>query len=241
MPCVHRIMRSAISWSLLASMCLPLSPARAAESAIVPLPAAFASAAAGGPEPPPQPGRLASDTDASTLHLAVLSGDGAVNILKKKVTVAPVVQVLDAGNRPVAGAVVTLTAPANGASVEFAHGTRSTMLVSDGEGKVKPAELTAVNTGSFVYRIRALYQEQEATGTIAQTNVTNANGASGQAAAPTATSGMPHWVYAALIGGAAAGAGIGIAVGMKGSNKTTSTPSTATIGSPGSATVGTGH
>jgi hypothetical protein len=231
---MHRLLptiRPAISWLLLGTFCLPSIPAAKL-----------------------QPGTLATDADNdapgdSGFHLVVISGNDGINVLKKKMTVRPVVQVLDGSDHPVAGAVVIFTAPSSGASVRFDGDTRSAMLVSGSDGRVTVAGLTAVNTGSFVYRIRAVYQEQEATATVAQTNVATGSGANGAADAQTGqtTSGagpardhhLRGWMYAALIGGLAAGVGIGVALATRQSGRTAATAPTATVGAPGTPTVGT--
>jgi hypothetical protein len=253
---MHRLLptiRPAISWLLLGTFCPPSIPAAAAQQPGVKFPAAFNLAAAAEP----QPGTLATDVrkdgrsdvrSDTGFHLVVISGNDGVNVLKKKITVRPVVQALDGSDHPVAGAVVVFTAPTSGPSVRFDGDTRSAMLVSGSDGRVTPVGLTAVNTGSFVYRIRALYQEQEATATVAQTNVATgsaANGASAADAQTTTGAGrardhrLPGWAYVALVGGAAAGAGIAVALATRQSGKTAATPPTATVGAPGTPTVGT--
>lgn len=241
MHSVFSVTRPVVSCLLLGSLSLPAQPGIKA-----PL---FDAAAASErtEEPLPQPGTPAtSASDDNGLHLVVLAGDHGINSLKNKSAVHPMVRVLDGRDRPVADALVTFSVPADGPSVEFESGSRTTMLVSDSDGRVTVARLTPVNAGPFLYRVRALYQQQEATGTVSQTNVPDASTANvqaGQTAVPTAAPKhhVPSWAYLALVGGAAAGAGIGLALGNRASSHTTQGSNSAAIGAPGTPVVGAGH
>lgn len=244
------MIRPAVSWLLLGIL-TGTSLVSGAQPSVVRLPSAFSLSAAEERQPEateqPQPGTAAKDNPGSNgLHLVVVSGNNGINSLKKKITVRPVVRVLDGTDHPLEGVLVTFTAPLSGAGVDFGGGKRTTFLVSDKDGRATPASVKAVNEGPFVYRIRAIYQEQEATETLAQTNV-QSEASTGEAtpqASRTPTTGaardhrFPSWGYAALIGGAAAGIGLGVALGTRQSAKTTATTPTATIGAPGSVAVG---
>lgn len=198
--------------------------------------------------PSPQPGTLMQEASTEIgLHIVVINGEDAFNIVKKKTAVKPVVEVRDRNNLPVAGVSVTFTAPGQGAGASFLNGSRSITLVTDATGRAsvigKP-----VGTGAFKLTVSASFHGQLATASIAQTNVltaaalppgVTAGGVSGASAG--GAGGLSAGVIAAIVGGVAAAAvGIGVGVAHGHSSSAVNT-SSAGIGSAGGVTVGPPH
>jgi hypothetical protein len=192
-----------------------------------------------------QPGTLEEQATPETgLHIRILAGDRGVNIIKRKTAVAPVVEVRDRNNLPVAGAVVTFTAPNDGPSVVFLNGSRSISVVAEADGRATTVGLKPVNEGSFQIGVSATADSQTAIAAIPMTNVLTAAAAAGvtgggAVAAAGATSGGLSTGMIGLIVGVGAAAAIGIAVGLL-HHGGSSTTSTATIG-VGTGTVGAPH
>jgi hypothetical protein len=186
------------------------------------------------------PGTLSQDSlQSPALRIVVLVGENAVNVIKKGTVVMPVVQVLDQSGKPVVGAEVTFFAPADGASMQFTDGSRSSTIATDAEGKASPVGGVALNAGEFEYRITAVFRDLRATAAIQQTNVTSqgslAKSGSGTAAH---SSHLLWWV----IGGAAVAAAVGIGVGLgHGGSAAASSPPSAVIGAGSGLTVGAPH
>jgi hypothetical protein len=102
----------------------------------------------------------------------VLEGDGALINIKSRVNPVPVVQVLDANNKPLQGAVVVFFLPSQGAGGAFGNGTRNLQASTDREGKAAAPGIVPNNqTGQFEIRASASYQGQTASAVITQTNV----------------------------------------------------------------------
>jgi hypothetical protein len=193
--------------------------------------------------PMQQPGTVAAQPIAEGgLHIQILEGDRGVNIIKRKTAVAPVVEVRDRNNLPVAGAVVTFTVPSDGPSVVFLNGARSITVIAESNGQATTIGLKPVNVGNFQINVSATSQSQVANATIAMTNVLTAAAAAGVAGGTVATVGSGSGGLSAgaigLIAGVAVAAAVGIAVGL--AHHGGSSTSTTTIG-VGTGTAGAPH
>ena len=128
----------------------------------------------------------------------VIAGEGAVNIIQQKTAVAPIIEVRDRNNLPVAGATVTFSVGGSGAS----FGTGSTLtVVTNAAGQATAAGLTPTAAGAVQINVTAAMQGQMASAAITQTNFATA-----QAAAAAGSGGAS--------GGGAAGAGAGAGGGI---------------------------
>jgi hypothetical protein len=185
------------------------------------------------------PGTLAQDAPQSpALHIVVLQGENAVNVIRKSPPVMPLVQVLDQGGKPVAGAEVTFFAPGDGASVQFTDGSRSSTISTDADGKASPIGGVAINAGGFEYRVTALFHDQRASVAIKQTNVTSQGSLAKSGGTSAHSSHLVWWV----IGGVAAAAAVGIGAGLgHGGSAAASSPPSAVIGAGSGLTVGAPH
>ena len=158
---------------------------------------------------------------AGDLKIVVLAGEGAVNIIQQKTAVAPIIEVRDRNNLPVAGATVTFSVGGSGAS----FGTGSTLtVVTNAAGQATAAGLTPTAAGAVQINVTAAMQGQIASAAITQTNFATAQaaaaassgaagGGGGGAAsgAGAAGGGGISTTTIAIIGGVAAAGGVGAA------------------------------
>lgn len=166
--------------------------------------------------------RAIQNAQATGLKIVVLEGEDAVNIIQQKTAVAPVVEVRDRNNQPVAGAVVRFAI--QGGRATF-NGTRTLTVTTNVAGRAVVTGLTPTGTGAVQIGVSAAFQGQTAVATIAQTNVLTAaqatagaaGGAGGTGSGSSAGAGglggggFPI-VTASVIGGAALG---GLVVAQK--------------------------
>jgi hypothetical protein len=112
-------------------------------------------------------------TDVSELKIVPVNGEDAINIIKKKTAVKPVVEVRDQNNLPVAGASVTFLLPTSGPSGSFANGGKVLTVTTDQNGRAAVTALRA-NDVAGPYRINVTASspgKTSATITVAQSNV----------------------------------------------------------------------
>ena len=148
----------------------------------------------------------------------MIEGEGAVNIIQQKTAVAPVVEVRDQNNLPVAGAVVRFTI-AGGKQAAFAGGSQTITVTTNAAGRAAAAALNPLGNGAVQIQVQATFQGQTAAATIAQTNVMTA-AQSGQAATTAASGsggggGIGGGTIAGIAGGVAA-AGAAVVLTQKG-------------------------
>ena len=141
---------------------------------------------------------------AGNLKIVVIAGEGAVNIIQQKTAVAPIIEVRDRNNLPVAGVSVTFSVSGSGAT--FGAGSTLT-AVTNAAGQATAAGLTPTAAGAVQINVTAALQGQVATAAITQTNFATA----AQAAAAAGSGG----------GGGAAGSAAGAAGGGGGIGATT--------------------
>jgi len=137
------------------------------------------------------------------LRIVVIEGEAAVNIIQQKTAVAPVVEVRDRNDQPVAGAVVQFTI--RGGRATFG-GARTLTLTTNAAGRAVAAGLTPTGAGAVQIGASAVFEGQTAVATIVQTNVLTAAQGAGAASA-----GGGGGLSGAAIGGIAAGAGGAVA------------------------------
>jgi hypothetical protein len=117
------------------------------------------------------PFSLPAPAQTATISIKVLEGNGAINNISRKSAYAPVIQVVDAANKPVAQASVTFTTPAIGPGARFADGGTTLTIVTDEDGKAVGRGLTPNNTpGQFEIRITASSARRTARAVVTQTN-----------------------------------------------------------------------
>lgn len=143
-----------------------------------------------------------SPSGRGALRIVVIEGEGAVNIIQQKTAVAPVVEVRDRNNQPVAGAVVRFAITRGRAT--FA-GARTLTVATNVAGRAAVSGLAPGGVGSLQISATAAFQGQTAAVMIAQTNVMTA----AEAAAVSGTAGSTSSGSAGgTSSGAAAGGGL---------------------------------
>jgi hypothetical protein len=135
------------------------------------------------------------------LKIVVIEGEAAVNIIQQKTAVAPLVEVRDRNDQPVAGAIVTF-AIQGGRSAGFAGGASTLSVTTNAAGQALASGFSPLASGAVQINVQAAFQGQVAAATIAQTNVVTA--AQAAAVGSTGASG------GAGSGGAAGGGGGGL-------------------------------
>ena len=157
------------------------------------------------------------------LNIVIIEGEGAVNNIGQRVVRGPIVQVEDGSRRPVAGASVLFTLPDSGPSGVFAHRARMYLAQTDKAGRAEAKGLRANDAqGKFQIEVRASFRGTTVTSSITQINSVLAGARSGH-----------RKLVAILAGvGAAAAAGVIVAVRSRGANSTpiSITPGTGTVG-----------
>src|SRR5690349_4665840 len=111
------------------------------------------------------------------LRIVVVSGEDAVNIIQQKTAVAPVVEVRDRNDLPLAGVPVTFTL-GGGNTAAFAGGVRTITVTTNAAGRAAASGLTPLGNGTVQINASAAFQGQTATATITQTNFATAAQAS---------------------------------------------------------------
>src|SRR5262249_54773999 len=104
-----------------------------------------------------------------SFKIVVLEGEDATNIIQQRSAVAPVIEVRDSNDQPVAGVVVTFGIRRGAAS--FANGARTMIATTNAGGRAVATGLTATGKGSVQIAVSAHIQGQAIAATITQTNV----------------------------------------------------------------------
>ncbi len=145
------------------------------------------------------------------LRIVVIAGEDAVNVVQQRTAVAPVVEVRDRNDQPVAGATVTFAI--RGGRALFG-GARTVTLTTDGVGRAVAAGFTPTASGSVQIGVTATFQGQTALTVIAQTNVMTAAQATAAAgaAAGGGTGGLSPVALAGILGGAGAATAVAVEV-----------------------------
>ncbi len=119
----------------------------------------------------------------SGLTIVVVEGEDAINVIQQKTAVAPIVEIRDRNNQPIAGATVRFSI--QGGRATF-NGARMITLTTDAAGRAAVSGMTPTGSGVFQITASAAYQGQTAAVTIAQTNVVTAAQASSAAGTSSA-------------------------------------------------------
>ncbi|MGQ0733413.1 MAG: hypothetical protein ACT4QD_07115 [Acidobacteriota bacterium] len=144
---------------------------------------------------------------AGALRIVVLAGEDSVNIIQQKTAVAPLVEVRDRNDLPVAGALVTFAID-GGKAAAFAGGAPTITVSTNAAGQAVAAGLRPLVSGVVQINVQAEFQGLVAKAAIAQTNVMT----TAQAAALGATAGQGSGTStgATAAGGGAGGGGGGL-------------------------------
>lgn len=108
---------------------------------------------------------------ASTFRIVVVAGEDAVNIVQQRTATAPIVEVRDNNNQPVAGVAVRFVV--RGKAVFFGGGSTAS-TTTNAVGQATVSQLTATSAGTVRIDVIATFQGQSASATITQTNYATA-------------------------------------------------------------------
>jgi hypothetical protein len=143
------------------------------------------------------------DDQASRLHIVVVEGEDAINIVQQRTAVAPVVEVRDRNGQPVSGAVVRFAITKGRGTFS---GARALTVTTNAAGRAAVSGLAPTGAGTLQISATAAFQGQTAVATIVQTNVMTVAQAAAVAAPVGGTSGGAGGSAAA--GGGAGGGGM---------------------------------
>jgi hypothetical protein len=182
---------------------------------------------------------VAAQTVPGELNIIVVQGEGAINHVRQSAASEPIVRIEDENHRPIAGATVVFTLPTEGATGQFANGSKMLVINTDAQGRVTAAGLK-VNEypGKLVILVGVSYRGLRARTTITQFD-------EGPPVAHKAGGNGGHGKLIAIlvvVGGAAAGGGAYFATHKSGAASTTTSGVTPTgpaaIGlTPGTPTI----
>lgn len=157
-----------------------------------------------------------------TLRIVIVEGDQAIFNVRQRVAREAIIQVEDENRKPVAGALLTLTAPRDGASVVFSNGLNNITIATDETGRAVVSGIRPNGVqGRFSIRITAVKDGMKGS---AEMQVSNA-------ALASAGGGVSMKLVAILA--AAGAAAVGIAVAARGDNGQKPAPGTPNAPVPG--------
>jgi hypothetical protein len=187
---------------------------------------------------PATPGQVAP---LPKLFIKVIDGEGAVNNIKARTAREPVVEVDDENHKPVAGALVTFFVSNNGGPGATFGNQQTLSVMTDENGRATGKGFHPNSqVGQFVIEITATFAAVIAKISISQSNFLP-SGSSSSSSSGGGTVGASHGgIFSGkllLIVGLAAAGTAGLVYGV---TRGSSAPS-ATIGGPGTVTVGASH
>src|SRR5687768_9863913 len=100
-------------------------------------------------------------TQAGGLKIVVIEGEDAVNIIQQKSAVAPVVEVRDRNDLPVAGVPVTF-ALGSGNTAAFAGGAQTLTVTTNAAGRAAVTGFSPLSSGAVQINVTATVQGQTA-------------------------------------------------------------------------------
>lgn len=168
------------------------------------------------------------------LRIYILQGEQAVNNVRTGAATAPVVEVRDANDFPVAGAEVTFRTPERGASATFEGGRHEYTNRTDAKGQVSAGRMTPNGVeGVFSIQVVAKLDERTGVAAIRQRNSRDEYAAGG---APGAQKkgfwGRNKWWLMGLMAGTGAGVGYWLATRDTTPGEAVLRPGTVVIGGP---------
>jgi len=190
----------------------------------------------GTPAVPQQPAAPAVPAEPpGVLKVVVIEGEGAINNIRTRSATAPVVEVRDENDKPVAGAEVIFQLPPAGPGGVFHGWMRSQTVRSDAQGRAAASGYTPNDqAGRFNIKVTATLGKKTGSVVIGQSNAYRGGGS-----APGVSGGRSNW-WKIVLGVGAAGAVIGAVAATRGNgtstpaatNPITITPGPITVGSP---------
>lgn len=185
---------------------------------------------------PPAVRYAPAQTAPARLNIVLVHGDGLTNDVRRRAANDPAVRIEDEGRKPVAGAVVVFTLPADGASGEFLNHARTLTVTTDAAGNAVAKSLRPNDVpGKLPIHISASFRGVTTRGSMTQFNA-ELEGAKGGGHGKTIA------LLLALGGAAGAGAALALRKNSNSSAPSSGAPLPAAIGlTPGTGTVGAPH
>jgi len=182
-------------------------------------------------DPAPQAGAPKQQlvSQAGTLKITVVEGEGAKNNIRSRTAVSPVVEVKDTTDKPVVGAEVVFQLPMLGPSGVFNGWLKTQTVRTDEQGRALVTGYTPnTESGRFNIKVTATAGTQTGTVVIAQSNVVNGSGGS----VSNGVNRSRTWKILAVVGGAA------IAGGVVAATRGDDTPAATAVTNPVTITAG---
>jgi hypothetical protein len=165
-----------------------------------------------------------------SLKIVVLEGEGAKNNVRAKSATAPVVEVRDEADKPVAGAEVVFQLPATGPGGVFHGWMRTQTARTDAQGRAGATGYVPNDEeGRFNIKVTATSGARTGQVIIAQSNVRGPGGSS--------VSAKRRWLVPVAVIAGLAVAGGAVAATRGGNGTTTTTTTTPVTITPGAVTV----
>jgi hypothetical protein len=138
------------------------------------------------------------------LHIVVIEGEDSINVIQQKTAVAPVVEVRDRNDQPIAGATVRFAV--KGGKAVLQNGLKEVAVTTDAAGRATIA-VNPIANGAVEIETTASFGGQSASATISQTNVATAADAAKASAKMSSGGGHTGLIVtsAALAGGGIVG------------------------------------
>ena len=138
------------------------------------------------------------------LRLRIVEGEAGVHHIGSKAVQPLTVEVTDELGKPQAGAAVSFHLPEDGPSGSFSNGLRTTLILTNGEGRATLRNLQLNHTpGPFRIRITAV-KDQARAGIVSQQYI-----AGSEAQAKMKDKHHRKWVVIVLVAGSVAGGALG--------------------------------
>jgi len=180
-----------------------------------------------------QPGVISGQTvpvPTPKMNVVVVEGEATIHDVRQRKASDLVVLVRDGNRKPIPGASVRFTLPAEGASATFSDGSRTLVIPTNNEGYAAARNLRPNNTpGQYAIQVEARHDGQTATVNVTHFNMT----------VERPKGGSSKWVVVLGIVGAVAAGGTVAALRNSNGNSPPAAAPPAPIGiTPGTGTVG---
>jgi hypothetical protein len=170
------------------------------------------------------------------LKIIVLQGEGALNNMRTRFAQPVIVEVRDAGDKPLAGAEVVFQLPPAGPGGVFNGWMRNQTARTNAEGRAETNGFTPNDEGGrFNIKVTATSGNKSSSAIISQTNTTNGGEGNGKQVK------SKHTLLTVLLIAGAAGLAGGIVAATRGGSSTPPTPPTPITVTAGPITIGGPH
>jgi hypothetical protein len=172
--------------------------------------------------------RAQTANPAPALVITILEGEGALNDIRQRTAREPIVEVDDENHKPIAGAAVLFTLPSSGPSGFFAQGAQTFSTITDSAGRAVAQGLRPNNvSGSYSIHVQVTYNGSTSEASIHQQNVSGQSSVTNHAAHAISVKAI-----VIVIAAAAAAGTVAAILATQGSNSTTISTGSTSVGAP---------